>query len=52
MYNIDTDIFMGVYYTLYVYFCNPDNIVNGYIFSNDIFVFLYFLYVPQKVVRE
>ena len=24
---------------MYVYFCNTDNIVNGYIFSNDIIVF-------------
>ena len=38
MYNIDTHIFMGVY-SIYVNFCNSDNIVNGYIFSNDIFVF-------------
>ena len=40
MYNIDIYyIYIYVWvYTVYLYFCNSDNIVNGYIFSIDIYV--------------
>ena len=36
MHNIDTYLY-GC--TVYVYFCNSDDIVNGYTFSYDIIVF-------------
>ena len=36
MYNIDTHLY-GC--TIYVYFCNSHNIVDGFVFSNDIIVF-------------
>ena len=42
-----THIVMGVLY-MYI-FCNSDNSINGYIF---LIIFLYFLYAPQKEVRE
>ena len=37
-------------YTTYVYFCNSDNIVDGYNFL--LMISLYFIYVAQKAVRE